>query len=670
MRADKWVGSGRYANDPHAMVNALFETNEFVHMKHVEELIVERDAAAVPLGGGLGGGSGGGSGGGLGKTIMRAQPLSAASTKDRVSTVYNGYVRPLFAAVGGTVGMAFVLADMCIRVMDRSHKGAQERETFDEEAYLQHLLSNGAARRKILRALKRYEGAPISRFRFVNITAGVTQQAFNGLRFAMHGWAPGQGRLLRDLYAYLRQINDVWMPGAAECGGELAETVEDVEAAAAAAARRDVGVVEEEDVLLRDDETARDELESMVAAAQEGAAGAGSGAGTADAVTVDVDALRVTDSVRSMAIGLLAAEYPNESAHKHADMWAGDGKEEKDSIWEGAQLLHALARGEDGRLLGFGKALVVDKEKGEFELYLDELIVGPAAQGMRLAAHLMGTLMEAVPTATRVRLQYDTRKTKVVNGKVEDLGSKVYAPMGIATQWRVPRSGRFEDVGPSPACMRMVTGTRTQVLNKTHATRTSAPLADGISVSTHVGGYAEPVDPAAAAPAAAAAAAAAREEEEDEEAIAAEAAERAEANVPAAESYGIKSVLDGVVVLLIPLLFLARVVLPESPWSKFGLHLSCDAATLRNAPRKFKSVTTVMLRALCYGVVRAMPWGDTAVQYMAPGAMNPLRGLKLRTWMGKDNRLNVRRRMPHARAWHAAAAHRVSGWRAPTLQAA
>ena len=87
----------------------------------------------------------------------------------------------------------------------------------------------------------------------------------------------------------------------------------------------------------------------------------------------------------------------------------------------------------------------------------------------------------------------------------------------------------------------------------------------------------------------------------DEEAIAAEAAEKAEANVPAAESYGIKSVLDGVVVLLIPLLFLARVVLPESPWSKFGLHLSCDAATLRNAPRKFKSVTTVMLRALCCG---------------------------------------------------------------------
>ena len=80
--------------------------------------------------------------------------------------------------------------------------------------------------------------------------------------------------------------------------------------------------------------------------------------------------------------------------------------------------------------------------------------------------------------------------------------------------------------------------------------------------------------------------------------------------------------------------------LKGSPQQRPGIKCTADAANLKNAPRKQRTATTVIMQLLCYGV-KPNNWVNM-VKYMVVKPQSCLRAFVLRCWFGKDDATNVR----------------------------
>ena len=179
--AGKTVGSGLFENDPHAPFDALIE-GEFVHMADVEGLLhthAEEVAAAVradPA---------------THRERMRQTPLDSSSGWGRWKQMWTFALLVLTPIAGGRLGFTNFVVEAIVRVLDRTHRGRNDRELLEEDALLDGMLSNVRARAKIMKRLKDYEGAPISQFRFARVMGGMTQRGFNALRWELLNRAIG-----------------------------------------------------------------------------------------------------------------------------------------------------------------------------------------------------------------------------------------------------------------------------------------------------------------------------------------------------------------------------------------------------------------------------------------------------------------------------------------------
>ena len=106
------------------------------------------------------------------------------------------------------------------------------------------------------------------------------------------------------------------------------------------------------------------------------------------------------------------------------------------------------------------------------------------------------------------------------------------------------------------------------------------------------------------------------------------------------KSYGTTCLLNALSLMLIAMWW-GNVVLPGSVSQMFGYKLTCDAAVLRNAPKRFRNLTTVMVQLQC-ACVSAGQWVRNAVTHMVRMPQSALRAFKLRCRWGKDDAEMVR----------------------------
>ena len=82
-----------------------------------------------------------------------------------------------------------------------------------------------------------------------------------------------------------------------------------------------------------------------------------------------------------------------------------------------------------------------------------------------------------------------------------------------------------------------------------------------------------------------------------------------------------------------------EVVMPGSNSQYFLYKLTCDAARLMNAPRKFRVCTTVIAQLISAGVKGPWgTWGASIGQHMVEKPQSNLWAFCVATWFGKDNR--------------------------------
>ena len=355
-------------------------------------------------------------------------------------------------------------------------------------------------------------------------------------------------------------------------------------------------------------------------------------------------------------LALLANEFPKETESELRNKW--NGEETEMECFQGSELVHVLAREADGRVKGFAKGF---RMAFDDELYLDEVLVGEKDRGQKLIYHLNLALINACEAngnkIARERLQC-VAGDKVVGKKssgepiVINLQTQVYAPMGVGKEWQVRKKGKFRGVGADRGAI-MLFGTGAAAKKAAEAQVKTKPLPLGSFLTVHYGGYQESEDAFLAAAGTGAADApattdAAPADVEVEAEIAAHLHEEVVPEPPDRTRGGwvAKHFRHALCTALIPIMFLVGMtgdgILPESPYSKVGGNITCDAASLKHAQKKDRSVSTSMFRLLAWGVVKGN-WGGAAVDYMMPGAMSAMRAFKLGVWRGKDSRENLER---------------------------
>ena len=567
------------------------------------------------------------------KERMRTTPLDESSGWTRWKQLC-WYAMLMVSIADGVVGYTNFIVDLIIRKLDKTHRGHNQREALDEDVLLEGVLGNTRVRAKFMKKLKDYKGAPISQFRFAKVMGGMTQRGFNALRFAMHGWAPGTARMLKDLYAYLRHLTSTYC----KAGEDIESGMSPLERAEAeaAAVNAEAELVTEEDRL--DDDAARDTLGDA-----QHAAGVDETVRVDDAehdkVAIDIDQLHAPP-VEEQVLNILREAYPADSFEDLQDKWKGTSNE---GVFEGSLLIHVLVRAPDGRVKGFIKGLLLAFQD---ELYIWEVAVAGEDRGQKLLQHLVVRLIDACESrgkkVARVRLQC-LKGTKLIGGREVDLRKDVYAPMGIGIEWAIRKSGVFEGVAPDPPDLYvMLWGQGKDVRKAATAQRDKKPLAEGVHVSVHYGGYNASEDEYVGADGMGMTA-----EQVEHVQVATEIeAERTEAVAPddgnaAGRGWGATTFINALAMALIPIMFMINgSILQSNPYSKVGVNISADAATLRHAPKNHRKNSTAMLRLLAWGVTKGN-WGARAVQYMIPGAMSAIRAFKLRNWEGDDGRTNL-----------------------------
>ena len=511
------------------------------------------------------------------------------------------------------------------------------------------ICDNACVRKKIEKALSKRQRPRIARFRFAKIQR-LTYAGMDRLRFAMP-WCPGHATMAKDLREYETHLERCWIPSGPEAGAEGLTALSEEEQAAAAA--EDAAAVDEEP----------EEAQAEAEAAARDAAKQG-GVGTLDSAA---------DDFEEQGLGLLALEFPKETREELVARWSRGG--DATGLYKDARVVHALAVDGAGKLLGFIKALVLPRE-----VFVEEVLVAEAARGKRLAQHLFVQLTEACPTIRFTRLQVSTAPEK-------EAARKVYS--GIAYLQKRPKGAPWEEA--LDGCI-MMGATRAAVNRAAIAATAERPLEEGMV--TRVCWAGEGAEQRASS-----------EEADDErseqevqderaeaEAEAERAADAAEAGTAAAEqlgsdhacddremreddvedaqmdpstppapSWGARALSDALAMLLVAL-WLHNVVLTGSAAQSFGFKITCDAATLMNAPRAWRCVTTVIAQLLTAGVTPD-DWSG-AVQHMLPKVHSCLRCFPLRTWFGKDSRVNVRR--PALERHTPAALHSSGTRRVPT----
>ena len=625
------------------MTDAM-RNNEFVHCTDVESLLIAHDgavqskAAAEPP-----------------KERWRSSELGELGIRmrERWAAMFS-MAWVLVKMAGGVVGFTNFVVNMIVRVLDRKHKGHSDRELIDEETLKQGFMQNVRVRATLMKWMKEFEGIPVSRFRFATITAGVTQRGFNALRFAMHGWAPGCARMLRDMYAYLKHLNETYVPAGPEI--EIDLDLDEQEQANERAEQRNVDIAAEEDEVANDGElgaTVFVDLQHATdsAAGDEAIAAARIEAACDDA---DVDVVAPADvavdwrrAAEQQVLDLLAIEFPRApttGVGSLSDKWEGMETEQK--VFEGSELLQVVAQAADGRVKGFAKGF---RMQTQGELYFDETLIAEEDRGQELLPHMILALIDlceqGAPKVKRVRMQCEATKHVVLRGeeKAIDMVEKVYKRVGISTPWKEKTTGAWEGVGPNEGYV-MVTGTRASVLKACEARTNARPLDMGVEMNVRIGGWKDDVEMQPAL-----------EDTEDPNADDEEEAElrqrvRDERNERVVDdgetifaSHGSHNAVDPLATMLVPIMFLCGSLLrPGSPYSRVGVNPTCDAATLKHGPKKNRTITTAMLRLLSWGVETGK-WGGNAVSYMMPGAMSAQRAFKLRVWLGKDSRELLKR---------------------------
>ena len=491
----------------------------------------------------------------------------------------------------------------------------------------------------------------VAQFAFAKVER-LTYAAMDRLRFAMP-WCPGHGTLAKWFKKFEEGFTKNWVPNGpvAGVGGCTARTEQQQ---AEDAEMEDVAVEEEDDadVQREAEEAMREPDDSRPDTLESGA-----------------------DDVEREALALLATEFPKDSKEELMERWsqgAGEGVE------EGARVVHVLARASDGALLGFVKAMA-----GPTEVFLDEVLVGEAARGQRLSAHLIGRLMAACKKVRFTRLMVSLAEEKAP-------ARKVYK--GLNYDAKKPRGASVWDEPEDPSKSVMMGATRAAVERGVAAMVKGKALGDGIRLEVCWAGEraeggqggeggAEGREEAGREEAGrqegarqeGAGEAAAREEREEREGRERDGDEAggAAAGVAAGErvgeahgcderemreddgddvvaaddrgqthdpSHGANSLSD-VLGLMLVCQWTGNVVLKGSVASRFGFKITCDAARLMNAPRAWQVVTTIIVQILAAGV-KPGNWAG-AVKYMVHLPQSCRRVFPIRTWFGKDSRKNL-----------------------------
>ena len=459
--------------------------------------------------------------------------------------------------------------------------------------------------------------APISRFRFAKVMR-LTIASMDRLRFAMP-WCPGHATMATDRKWFFRMFDRVWCPsgplhgvGTTECEAEQAATAEAAEKAA---------------------EAEEEEAEEAEAEEAEAAEAAGSGVGRLDSGA---------DAFEEQALALLALEFPKATRDELIEKWAQGG--DATGIYSGRTVVHALVvRGDT--LLGFLKGLVGSKEN-----YWDELLIAEAARGQKGAQHLMHAMTTAYPKVGRLRLMVSLSETK-------GPARKVYVRSNFSKDRPAGRTVIWDE--PEEGCQ-MMGATRGAVHGAVRQVVAEHPLPADVRIIICVAGEGASADAdgvgseEAGAERAAAAAAAECEaageaagettgETMSDAARACDGREMREDDVPddgkgLAPSHGVVSVVHALQTQLVPIWY-GNDVMPHSVCQRVGIKITCDAATLMNAPRAFRTCTTIISQILCAGV-RPGNWAG-AVKWMVRLPQSCLWAFPLRTFFGKDNRVNL-----------------------------
>ena len=374
---------------------------------------------------------------------------------------------------------------------------------------------------------------------------------------------------------------------------------------------------------------------AAVAAPTTGTAATTTGVAAMD-VVIDIDSLH-SGPVKEQVLALFKANSPKAGKTKWLDQWSGTSKT---GVFKGSVLVHVLVRASNGRLMGIAKGFKM--ALGD-ELFIDEVLVASEDRGQRLLQLMVLALIEACGGKAIKRVRLQCVESKLVNGQPFSLRDKVYVPMGLTNNWVEKKTGPWAGVGPSRGDV-MVWGTGAAVRKACAALVGARGLPCGANLSIHEGGYDPQQDPLVQELAARAANATgattpmtdertddgAADEENVDERIHAEQQEIvAPDDGSISKSWGAKLLRNALAVLLVPIMFSVNDLTPESPYSKVGINITADAATLRNAPKSQRTVSTVLLRALSWGVEKGR-WGANAIQYMIPGAMSARAAFKLR----------------------------------------
>ena len=398
---------------------------------------------------------------------------------------------------------------------------------------------------------------------------------------------------------------------------------------------------------------------------------------------------QVSASMEEQALKLLAIEFPEAREEELLDKWAGGANE--DGVFTGANPVQVCAL-RDGELLGFMKVLVT-----KYEVYVDEVLVASAGRRKGIALHLFAAVCNLFPDARRIRLQV-----------IKTIGAvELYKALSFR-EWKAPKAARghdrdFKGITTDDSSRMFMHAEVDEVLRNANDLLLVKPALDGrlwsqacfpiagAKVNLVVNEPEEDETDAAATGAAQERQDAGREHQaaagavrtsprlqgeqaqadddtlEDDEEQAREQGDEGAKKVASsrwgcsiANSYQLINL--GATYALEPEpqphardtrpsgLAAAQtgdsVVLPGSIAQRTGDKLTCDKASLRNAPKNFRGCTSVIHQRLCYGVRKGLGglnvWRGFAVRHMARFAQSAKRCFPTGCWFGDDGAVNVR----------------------------
>ena len=342
--------------------------------------------------------------------------------------------------------------------------GLVRRHVLLQRDVISVMLDDSDVCRKITKELDRRRRPPIARFRHARLD-GVTVSNMDKLRFASI-WTPGHTTLSKDIKDWEEWLATHWVRCSAHASRGTTRTVEQQLADERARA----------DTMEDEDEAEEAELDAEVEREMEAAA-------------EDIQSDAEDDTPQRLddqGLALLRAQYP--ARDDHLDMWSGGLGSE--GVFEGCNVVHVLALGAGGELLGFVKALVTS-----LEVFVDEVLVAERARGMALSSHLLLRLLQMYPKARQVRLQvrddngvavrlysYEVAKQREMalakeEGRAPASWCTSAKPSWAMKAWQTRKSGPFEGVEAEAGCS-LLAGTRKAVSDGATSIAAARPLTD------------------------------------------------------------------------------------------------------------------------------------------------------------------------------------------------